>query len=1792
MELLVSFLNRDNLSHYITTSMSNILTYQNESNKQEKEIEELSQLLDALPTNIHFDSISIASQLFDYLLQNSPSTHQYRLLSSCLNLMKIEDRLQRIKTILLLILDNEQTVQLRELLCKLLNTIEHSASLSLNFDWTQLESAINDQHDPKFLTYIWRFFSKNHQTNLEQILVRTLPIIKTNDELFLLLLIDLRSTKVFVSMSSFWYLIQRSLGDSTSNNDRIRKCALYLFQQILTNDEYKHIEIKEEKFNRLLILIDEKTKQFWIDFIVVYEVLEDGVVHLIKPLLTKFDRFLNFSLEHGLSLTWLFILLQRLFANTSSPLARWTVRWFLNSMKLPENQAENFFLETVLDWSSNNFIFLKGEEINDSQPMEQCLESYLERWLNHVENPSSSLLTFLSRIQTIKWSHISLVRVLYSLRTYALKHQNQSLLNDEHIKIFSSLILTQFHTYAPVLRLSAYSSIFDTVIYLLDWSISSISLNLLRFFALFDRLTFLSKHFQMILNHFSFDIRQLKTFIEEFLSSEDLNTSLDTRLFSLDNTLLEYRQIVFLLDLIDIHNTDILKIIFNPLIENIRTAYQRPYMSINNVQKSIELFLGLIQENYFHSLNFVKDWLSSSIRLIVREGLNFIKIHSIKQPMVFVKSPIVFLMIGNHGDISRFLQESINQMETMIQQQSGNSWQSLFILFIYSMDWLLTNRLSDFNNEWNTKLRTLPLFSQLLPLLDQPNSNIPQADMLIAKYLFIANNISSMDLCNNIIDDLYKASPRELPYVFRAIGVLLRQIQTTNENKCKLIENSTNVLNEIDHRMPVYWPCLTAFCQAISSSVTDVNVSDLLTQWFTQMFERCGHISGIMNVILESIIPIWLQEHRIQLSHLPILIECIIFGQIYQKDRKQQWQAEQLVEQDESFRLLLSNTHIIPEYRYDRNIRVLIQLFVLHIWPSLLNVQQNDIVMQIIEKHRHLALKERRPRFCTNSLEHRIMFRSLQCLLCLTSVIKNPSLVKTIYDYIVETLIRENEPSLRLLSEWIIVRLILEDRATRLNNLYEYLHHAHQHRTGTVCAWLSIASHIPTLLLNRIEQIEYINKIFEYISPLLMHSNFHIRTFACSTMVKLLEYTEHHHLENETPYEAYRYFKRSEEKSELGRYIMKLQSLFLYQFDPIRDFSLETIFYTLPKLSLIADDEYLWPEWFIEISQQLHLSFPISVYNVSTILQSCQAGIWRLTATGKTEIGGMQDEEGSSTIQHKANPYPIVEALDDTELRESIKRSQLIVVASLIDKQANLGGLCRTGEIFGIKELVIGSVRILEDQQFLNLSMTAHKWLRIKQVQERELKDYLIDMQTQGYTIVAVEQTVNSQSLYEFKFPEKTLLLLGNEREGIRADLLSLVNATVEIPQAGVVRSLNVHVSGALCISEYTRNYNFLDMRIYDEFKSMFITLGFLGYIFLASGLIINFLQLCSCVIWPFSKELYRKINCYLALGIWSQFTFVAQWWSKSNCVLYIKPEELEKVRKEHAIVIMNHKYDVDWLAGWIICQRLGIIKGSKIVGKQSLKLVPIVGWCWIFAESIFLRRVWESDRETLVKDLRKVLANYPKNYFFNLLLFCEGTRFTEKKRLTSMKIAQEKGLPELKHHILPRTKGFTLLLQGAENRITAVYDLTIGFKHTGAEPTLLSVLKGRSCQAEIFVKRIPTSEIPQDTEGCSNWVHQLYQEKDKIYDYFLKHGTFEGNGLPRIEIQRNYYDLLIELAWMLIIGVPSLIYLFKFLWTSSLLAQLAFVALIFIATIGVRAMIAVTETERGSHYGETQKEK
>jgi tRNA G18 (ribose-2'-O)-methylase SpoU len=49
--------------------------------------------------------------------------------------------------------------------------------------------------------------------------------------------------------------------------------------------------------------------------------------------------------------------------------------------------------------------------------------------------------------------------------------------------------------------------------------------------------------------------------------------------------------------------------------------------------------------------------------------------------------------------------------------------------------------------------------------------------------------------------------------------------------------------------------------------------------------------------------------------------------------------------------------------------------------------------------------------------------------------------------------------------------------------------------------------------------------------------------------------------------------------------------------------------------------------------------------------------------------------------------------------------------------------------------------------------------------------------------------------------------MFSNEREGIPAEVIHLLDDCVEIPQFGTIRSLNVHVSASLLIWEYTKQH-------------------------------------------------------------------------------------------------------------------------------------------------------------------------------------------------------------------------------------------------------------------------------------------------------------------------------------------------------------------------------------------------
>merc|ERR1711920_13851 len=113
--------------------------------------------------------------------------------------------------------------------------------------------------------------------------------------------------------------------------------------------------------------------------------------------------------------------------------------------------------------------------------------------------------------------------------------------------------------------------------------------------------------------------------------------------------------------------------------------------------------------------------------------------------------------------------------------------------------------------------------------------------------------------------------------------------------------------------------------------------------------------------------------------------------------------------------------------------------------------------------------------------------------------------------------------------------------------------------------------------------------------------------------------------------------------------------------------------------------------------------------------------------------------------------------------------------------------------------------KVTKDQAFQSISVTAEKWLPIREVPRAAMRTHLLELRHQGYALVGVEQTHTSVPLDEWHFAPCTAIVLGAEKEGIDAELLPLLDGCVEIPQAGQLRSLNVHVSGSLAIWEYVR---------------------------------------------------------------------------------------------------------------------------------------------------------------------------------------------------------------------------------------------------------------------------------------------------------------------------------------------------------------------------------------------------
>lgn len=144
---------------------------------------------------------------------------------------------------------------------------------------------------------------------------------------------------------------------------------------------------------------------------------------------------------------------------------------------------------------------------------------------------------------------------------------------------------------------------------------------------------------------------------------------------------------------------------------------------------------------------------------------------------------------------------------------------------------------------------------------------------------------------------------------------------------------------------------------------------------------------------------------------------------------------------------------------------------------------------------------------------------------------------------------------------------------------------------------------------------------------------------------------------------------------------------------------------------------------------------------------------------------------------------------------------ELIVACVPMRSNVNISQIARTASACAVERMIICGNASLTPK----IARDATSELTISS--HRSLAPVLKKLKKEGYHIVGIEQTSNSQNIHQYIFKRRSVLVIGNERLGISDEILSLLDEVIEIPVWGMPHSYNAASAANMALYEYCRQF-------------------------------------------------------------------------------------------------------------------------------------------------------------------------------------------------------------------------------------------------------------------------------------------------------------------------------------------------------------------------------------------------
>lgn len=453
-----------------------------------------------------------------------------------------------------------------------------------------------------------------------------------------------------------------------------------------------------------------------------------------------------------------------------------------------------------------------------------------------------------------------------------------------------------------------------------------------------------------------------------------------------------------------------------------------------------------------------------------------------------------------------------------------------------------------------------------------------------------------------------------------------------------------------------------------------------------------------------------------------------------------------------------------------------------------------------------LLMNESQRAFHANSTQHINRLRILQSYLIIMDLMEVTSPKKTFLTWL-QILRTETLQSLKFYIQWIIIKFIVSYNSELGEEFWTAINQGWNSKIAV--PMLNICYHTSRYIIESPVSASWFQNVFRHIPRFLTKEHHMVRSLAATCLKTCVEIfltipNAESILQNDSTLANLYEFVSNDLDHARSR--LKYSQLYrLEDFDPLgSSWSVQCIFETFLKETEVSFTELISPDAFRRVRYR-EMRVPL-VSNSSAVGTRSVQIIPESESVDTEKSNSEYQDLAHVNFQKKVIPWQnlLSSDADFSAVDKSRNRSPLIVVASLLDKPTNLGGICRTCEIFNASCLVVNNMRVKENPKFKSLSVSSEQWIPMTEVVQGDLPEYISEKRLQGYSIVGLEQTTNSKCLDSFSFSEKTVLILGTEKHGIPANILDLLDHCLEIPQKGMTRSLNVHVSAAISLYSYS----------------------------------------------------------------------------------------------------------------------------------------------------------------------------------------------------------------------------------------------------------------------------------------------------------------------------------------------------------------------------------------------------